>query len=206
MKRHADSSGEKSANEQKTFDEFIRRVRRGDVAATEELVRRYEPMIRREVRLQLQDPRLTRLFDSIDVCQSVLASFFLRAAAGQYDLRSPPQLVNLLVEMARRKLAFAARRQYRQRRDIRRTKSFAGEVAAQVGAPGPDPVEAVASAELLERFRQCLSAEERQLAEWRSDGISWAEIAERAGGTADSRRVQLVRAVDRVVRRLGLDE
>src|SRR5262249_23628300 len=38
-------------------------------------------------------------------------------------------------------------------------------------AAGPDPVEAVASEELLESFRQCLSAEGRQLAEWRSDGI-----------------------------------
>jgi len=32
-----------------------------------------------------------------------------------------------------------------------------------------------------------------------------SEIAERVG-TADSRRVQLVRAVDRVVRKLGLEE
>jgi RNA polymerase sigma-70 factor (ECF subfamily) len=192
--------------EQKTFDEFIRRIRGGDAAATEELVRRYEPMIRREVRMHLEDPRLTRLFDSLDVCQSVLASFFIRAAGGQYDLRTPPQLINLLVEMARRKLALAARRQYRQRRDIRRVTDRAGEAVGRAVASGPDPSEIVAGQELLKRFRQCLSAEERQLAEWRSDGISWAEIAERLGGTAGARRLQLTRAVDRVTRELGLDE
>jgi RNA polymerase sigma-70 factor (ECF subfamily) len=201
MKRRSSSH-----DEQATFAEFIRQIRGGDAVATEELVRRYEPMIRREVRMHLEDPRLTRLFDSLDVCQSVLASFFIRAAAGQYDLRTPPQLVNLLVEMARRKLALAARGQYRQRRDIRRVADSAGEAVGRAVASGPDPSEIVAGQELLQRFRQCLNAEERQLAEWRSDGVSWAEIAERLGGTPGSRRLQLTRAVDRVARELGLDE
>jgi hypothetical protein len=31
----------------------------------------------------------------------VLASFFLRAAVGEYDLSAPEQLVGLLVKMAR---------------------------------------------------------------------------------------------------------
>jgi RNA polymerase sigma-70 factor (ECF subfamily) len=196
----------KPGDEQKTFVDFIRRIRGGDAVATEELVRRYEPMIRREVRLHLEDPRLARLFDSVDVCQSVLASFFLRAAAGQYDLETPPQLVNLLVEMARRKLALAARRQYRQRRDVRRVSRFAADAVDRAIAAGPEPGEIVAGEELLQRFRQRLSAEERQLAEWRSEGVAWAEIAGRLGGTPDSRRLQLLRAVDRVTRELGLDE
>src|SRR5215472_14470076 len=102
------------------FDDFIRRIRAGDDAAAAELVRRYEPIIRREVRYQLRDRRLYRLFDSMDICQSVLASFFVRTAAGQYDLGSQEQLVKLLVRMARNKLASAARGQNRQRRDSRR--------------------------------------------------------------------------------------
>jgi RNA polymerase sigma-70 factor (ECF subfamily) len=69
------------------------------------------------VRLHLEDRRLYRLFDSMDVCQSVLVSFFLRAAAGQYDLERPEQLVRLLITMTRNKLASAARQHHRQRRD-----------------------------------------------------------------------------------------
>src|SRR3984957_20666110 len=103
-----------------TFVTFMRRIRAGDGRAAEELVRLYEPLIRREVRLHLEDRRLCRLFDSMDVCQSVLASFFLRAASGQYDLERPDQLARLLVTMARNKLASAARDQHRQRRDQRR--------------------------------------------------------------------------------------
>jgi RNA polymerase sigma factor (sigma-70 family) len=188
------------------FAGFMDRIRRGDAAAAEELVRRYEPLIRREVRFQLRDRRLSRVFDSMDVCQSVMASFFIRAAAGQYDLRNRAQLVSLLVEMAQHKLASAARRQYRQCRDVRRLSRIAGDAAGRAAAEGPDPGDIVADEELLQRFRQCLSAEERQLADWRSNGVSWAEIADRLGGTSGSRRLQLFRAIDRATRELGLED
>jgi hypothetical protein len=58
------------------FADFIQRIRGGDARAAEELVRRYESVIRVEVRHRLSDPRLRRLFDSMDISQSVLASFF----------------------------------------------------------------------------------------------------------------------------------
>ena len=68
-------------------------------------------------RVRLTDPRLRRVLDSMDVCQSVLASFFVRAAAGQYDLDDPSQLIALLVRMAQNKLAGQARFHHRERRD-----------------------------------------------------------------------------------------
>ena len=52
-------------------------------------MRRYEPVVRRLIRLQLEDSKLNRLVDSVDVCQSILASFFLRAQAGQFELEAP---------------------------------------------------------------------------------------------------------------------
>ena len=83
--------------EQNQFRELIRRVRNRDEEAASELVRRYESAIRRVVRIHLRDARLRRVLDSTDICQSVLASFFVRVAAGQYDLDEPKQLVKLLV-------------------------------------------------------------------------------------------------------------
>src|SRR6188768_1022559 len=94
-----------------SFTTFMTRVRAGDQQATTELVRLYEPEIRREVRLRLRDPRLRRDFDSMDICQSVLASFFVRAALGQYELDQPEQLLRLLVDMSRKKLVDHAREQ-----------------------------------------------------------------------------------------------
>jgi RNA polymerase sigma-70 factor (ECF subfamily) len=169
-------------------------------------VRKYEPLIRREVRLQMDDQRLSRVFDSLDVCQSVLASFFVRAAAGQYDLERPEQLVKLLVTMARNKLASVARAQHRQRRDNRRIAADSGEQLDRTADDGPTPSKRAAGKELLEQVRQRLSEEERQLVELRCEGLEWAEIAARLGGTAQARRVQFGRALDRVAKELGLDE
>ena len=81
-----------------SFMNFLDRVRAGDQRAAEELVRMYEPEIRREVRLRMRDPRLRRDFDSVDICQSVLGSFFVRASLGQYDLQKPEDLIKLLRE------------------------------------------------------------------------------------------------------------
>jgi RNA polymerase sigma-70 factor (ECF subfamily) len=187
------------------FATFMRRIRAGDGRAAEELVRLYEPLIRREVRLHLEDRRLSRLFDSMDVCQSVLGSFFLRAAAGQYDLDRPEQLAKLLVTMARNKLASAARNQHRQRRDQRRVAADGHEQLTHLADPSPGPGSAIASQELLRRFREELSVEERQLVDLRTEGLSWGDVASRLGGTPGARRMQLARAVERVARSLGLE-
>src|SRR5207249_4424725 len=112
--------------------------RAGDADAARELVQRYEPAIRRVVRFRLADSRLGRVFDSMDICQSVLASFFLRAAAGQFDLEQPEQLLKLLVSMARNKLALQARAQQRQRRDYRRIQPGALE-DKQIASDEPTP-------------------------------------------------------------------
>src|SRR5439155_1979963 len=106
-------SGNLAMPENESAVELFQRVRGGDGAAAAELVRRYEPAIRRRVRvwLRLQDPRLRRVFDSMDICQSVLASFFVRAAAGQYELQDPGQLIALLFRMAQHKLAHQVARQ-----------------------------------------------------------------------------------------------
>lgn len=192
-------------SEPTAFAEFVRRIRAGDERAAEDLVRRFEPLIRREVRLRLEDRRLARAFDSMDVCQSVMASFFVRAAAGQFDLREPDQLVKLLVRMARNKLASSARGQNRQRRDHRRLAD--GDAGLDLVAGGdPTPSQVVSNRELLDVMRARLTDEERAVADLRAQGLEWGEIAERLGGTAAGRRMQLGRAVDRVARELGLDE
>jgi RNA polymerase sigma-70 factor (ECF subfamily) len=187
------------------FADFIRRLRAGDEEAAGELVRHYEPLIRREVRLRLHDPRLYRLFDSMDICQSVLASFFARAAIGQYDLNQPEHLLKLLVGMTRNKLAFQSRKQYRHCRDSRRASTGGPELLATVAAADPGPSQLAAERDLLHQVHERLSHEEKLLADLRGQGYEWAEIATHLGGTPHARRMQLARAADRVARQLGLD-
>jgi RNA polymerase sigma-70 factor (ECF subfamily) len=188
-----------------SFHELIRRVRAGDDAAAAEVVQRYGAALRRAVRARLTDPTLRRLLDSMDVCQSVLASFFVRAAAGQYALDTPGQLVRLLASMARHKLLRQAERLHAARRDGRRCQE-GGFGTCEPADPGPQPPQLVAGRELLQQFRSRLSEEERRLADQRALGRSWADIAAAVGGNADALRIRLSRAADRVARELGLDE
>jgi RNA polymerase sigma-70 factor (ECF subfamily) len=188
-----------------SFQDLVRQVRAGSADAARDLVRQYEPAIRRMVRFRLSDSRLTHIFESMDICQSVFASFFVRAGAGQYDLEQPENLIKLLTVMARKKLAAQARNQRRQRRDHRRARSAADNVAALV-ANQSTPAEHAAGAELLRKGWAMLSVEERQIADLRKDGLDWAVIADRLGGTAESLRKKLTRAMDRVVVELRLED
>ncbi len=185
------------------FTAFLTRVRAGDDGAAAELVRRYEAAIRREIRFRLTDPSVRRLHDDEDVCQSVLASFFVRASLGQYDLNDPAQLRQLLLSMARNKAALAARRQHAQKRGGGQAPAEADD---QLPCGGPTASRIAAGRELLERVRAKLGEDERRVADLRGEGHDWAEIARRLGGTPDGRRMQLTRALDRVNRELGVED
>lgn len=187
------------------FREAIRRVRSGDHQAAAELVRKYEPLIRREVRMRLEDRRLRRIFDSTDVIQSVLASFFVRAAAGEYDLDHPAQLVRLLTRMARNKLTSAVRRHYRRRRDARRLDDDDRAVALAPAEVSPEIDEdELADGDTLRALRAQLTEEELRMVALRAEGRSWSDVAATLGGTAQARRMQLRRGVERAAKILGL--
>lgn len=191
--------------EESAFRDLVRRVRARDERAAAELVERYEPAIRRAARVQLTDARLRRILDSTDISQSVLASFFARAALGQYELDKPQQLLRLLVAMTQKKVAFQARMQYAARRDIRRTEAC-GPSADLIAARGSSPSQQVAWRELLEKFRERLTDDERWLVDQRALSRDWDQIAVELGATPDALRKRLARALDRVAHQLRLDE
>ncbi len=187
------------------FTDLVRRLRAGDEEAAVQLVRRYEPVIRLEVRRRLHDPSLNSLLDSMDICQSVLKSFFVRVAAGQFDLERPEQLVRLLAGMARRKVAFQVRRHHYQRRDCRQVVADGEEILGKVPG-GPGPARLAEGRDLLRTFRRQLNEEEQRLLDLRAEGRTWPEIAGLLGSDAQALRKKLDRAVDRVSRQLGLEE
>ena len=51
-----------------------------------------------------------------------------------------------------------------------------------------------------------LSPEELRLLELRKEGVEWADIAQRLGGTPEALRKQLARAMSRVAHALGFAE
>jgi RNA polymerase sigma factor (sigma-70 family) len=189
------------------FDELMSRVQAGHPDAAAELVRHFEPDIRLEVRVRLrvQDRRVRWMLESLDVTQSVLASFFAGVAAGRFAPQNPQQLLGLLVTMARNKLLSKVRDQRRQRRDARRGQSFDAAMH-DVAALTERPSQVVAKQELIGEFHKRLSGEERRIADLRWDGQPWTAIAAELGGTAEGRRKQLERALARIARELHLDD
>jgi RNA polymerase sigma-70 factor (ECF subfamily) len=192
-------------SEGESFADLIRQVRQGDARAAERLVRRYEPAVRRVVQLRLQHSSLRRHIDSVDVCQSVLASFFCRAALGQYDLSGPEQLVKLLTAMARNKFANQARKRQGLPADPVPGRAATGGLE-EAAADEPSPSRLAAGRDLLAAVRARLREDERVLADFRARGLEWPEIAAELGGTPDALRKKLTRALDRVARVVGLED
>jgi RNA polymerase sigma factor (sigma-70 family) len=192
-------------SEERSFEQLVEGVRAGDDHAAAEIVRRYEPSIRRAIRYRLSDTRLNAAFDSMDICQSVMASFFIRAANGQYELDTPEGIVQLLMGMAKKKLAMQVRKQRAKRRDHRRTAPDAID-DHPLAANDPTPSRQVAARELLGEVRARLSDDERQIVEWRQAGIEWTEIAKRLNTTPEAVRKKFSRGIDRIAADLGIDE
>jgi RNA polymerase sigma factor (sigma-70 family) len=192
-------------SEENAFRDLLRRVRAGDSAAAEEFVRDYAPAIRRAVRVRMADERLRRAFDSVDICQSVLASFFARAALGQYELETQEQLLRLLITMARNKLVKEVRKQRAEKRDLRRVET-AGLNAAEVADSSADPARLVGNREMHQEVMRRLPNRERALLQLRQQGYTWNEIAEQWGGKPNALRMSLQRSVQEVARGLGWGE
>lgn len=187
------------------FRELLRQARQGSPAAAEEMIRRYESEIRREVHLRLTDPRLRRLLESMDICQSVMASFFVRLWAGQYEIEYPGQLVRLLLSMTKHKLIDQARFWTAARRDLHREVSRDAPDGDALTPAVQDP-DVVETADLVEKVRSHLSPEERELVSLRQMGHDWQEVGQRVNLTPDAARMRYNRALARVLRELGLDD
>ena len=188
------------------IQQLVSQIREGDDLAAMAFVREYEVEIRREARFRLRDARLRRLLDSIDICQSVLESFFIRVSLGAYEFTDTQSAIALLVQMTHNKVVDQVRRNRADCRDYRRTVSL-GDGATQVGLAGPEnrPSLAVSLEELITEFRNRLSDEEREIASRRAASQSWSEIAAHLNLTVDATRKRLERAVIRVSVEMGLD-
>lgn len=185
------------------FHDFIARVRHGDADAAAAIVRHYEPQLRRLVRLRLTDPHLRRLYDSGDICQSVMANFFVRASLGQYQFDEPGKLLSLLATMARNRLLNLAR----DRKAEKNARAGGDHELLHTAADdAPNPTHVLACKELLQKARDLLSPDEARLAELRQADRTWNEIADELNDSPEKLRKKYSRALDRVARQLGLLE
>ena len=178
------------------FAQLMQQTRAGDQSAAMRLVELYEPEIRRTARMRMTDPKLRRLVDSMDICQSVFRKFFNRAAEGDLDLDTPEQLLGLLVTMTKNRVVDEHRHQTRKKRGSGEAALLAETNMIVEDSPGPKT--AFEMKDLLDQVRLHLTPAELEIADLRNSGLSWNEIAEELSEPSDVLRKRLERALERV--------
>ena len=195
------------AGNETEFGELVKRLYQGDAAAAEQIVREHEPEIRRIVRSRLRDPRLRRIIDSTDICQSVFGRFFIQASLGRFKLDSQKDLVKLLTRMATNKIIDKHRTEDSQRRLSRQraenqdgSQEFGEPVQKQVA-----PESNLVYEELLRTASSNLSDNEKLISELRNRGLSWLEVSRELGESPQALRKRLERACNRIAKDIGID-
>ena len=180
--------------EELDLDKLFANLRAGDEQAAADLVRRYEPYLRQIIRLRLTDPCLRRVFDSLDICQSVFTQFFVRMADGRFTFQDPDRLRALLETMALNKLIDRARHERRH----------GGGLPDRFDTPAKSlpPDEQTLHRDLAQAVRDRLSDRESWLIDQRLQGRTWVEIAAQSGGQPAAVRMMYARALARVRREL----
>jgi DNA-directed RNA polymerase specialized sigma24 family protein len=194
--------------EDQELQALISRALHGDEAASTELVVRLQPVILRAVRVHLspRDP-LRRLFDSTDICQSVLVRFLARAGASAISFDNPAGVRALLEEMAAAKFIDKRREAAARRRDYRRDEAGGWRVFDEPdNKAGPDQI--AQRRELYQEVRRRLSTREQAMAELWMSGHTFVEIAAKVSSNGpeplgpDAVRMVLKRAFNRVARQV----
>jgi DNA-directed RNA polymerase specialized sigma24 family protein len=182
------------------FREILDRAGRHDTEAERLLVERFGPVVEREIRLSTIG--LPNNVGRSDIYQSVMGRLFLGVYAGRYELDRPEELVRLLKRMTRNRLI-----------DHHRHKKIERVVAAENSEQAPyDPVDEQTSpsedlrfGEIKDDFERRIGDDVRAIFELRRRDLGWDAIAESLGkGGAEAIRKRYERAVDRVLKSMGL--
>ena len=183
---------------------LIQEIKQGNQSAAARFCWQYEPEVRRFIRFRLTDPRLRRLFDSVDVCQSVMARFFNHVRTGRISVEHPLQLLKLLTTMARNSLLDHARKA-KVRHRISGHDGDPDQISSQKD-PGLAPVDQIEQADLVSLIRRKLRPDEQLALDKWMLGHGWDALSIEFSCEPDAIRKKLTRAIDRATKELGLLE
>jgi RNA polymerase sigma factor (sigma-70 family) len=186
------------------IQEILRRIGAGEQAAAAEFFREYQPHVRKVIRARMRAAGVTsrRVSDSSDLCQAVLAGFLVQSAVGRYHLDDSEAVRKLLSKIAARRVIDLVRRP-EFRRPVPDVAGV-GAVGFEPAAYGLSPGSQVALHELIEKADRLLTGDERVIAGMRQDGMTWEEIGQQQGKSAEAVRKSLDRAARRILLALGM--
>ena len=185
-----------------SFSDLMDRLRRGDSAAAERVFARFAGRLIGLARRRL-GARLRGKEDAEDVMQSVLKSFFVRQAGGEFELGDWDGLWALLTVITLRKCGYRTRRFLAARRDVRREAAPSSPDEAggwEAVSREPTPEEAAVLAETVEDLFRGLDEDNRRIVELSLQGHRPAEVSAAVGLTERTVYRVLERVRDRLER------
>lgn len=187
-----------------SFQDLMLQVRAGNSAAIDKMTSRYGDAVLRAARMRMFNARLRRAFDSQDIFQSVMKSFFLRYARSEnnWQIKTPGDLANLLASMAKNKVVDKARGESAEIRggDRPAMPINDGEDFEDGRATRPDEI--VALQEEYERCWKLFDQDARALYLMHFEKkLSWEEIGVLLGSTGEACRKKLERILKDVRKR-----
>lgn len=183
---------------------LIQGIKQGNQNSATEFFRQYEPEVRRFIRFRMTDPRLRRLFDSVDVCQSVMARFFNHVRAGRISVEHPLQLLKLLTTMARNSLLDHARKAKVRHRISGHDAD--PDLILNLKDPASAAVNQIEQADLVTLIRKQMRPDEQLALDKWMLGHGWDALSIEFSCEPDAIRKKLTRAIDRATKELGLLE
>jgi len=164
--------------ERPDLQSMLARVRVGDEDAAQELLRHFEPHVRRVVRRRL--PTMLRSkFDSMDFVQSVWGEFFARLGRGEIAFDNAGQLAKFLALVAQSKVANETKRRTALKCDVKREVDLSDNLFHVPGrSRDPTPSQRVAANDELETVLSRHPKLHRNVVELRRQGFTFTEIGE----------------------------
>jgi len=189
----------------RTISELLAAYRAGDEDARDELLARLEKELRGITR-GLLGRQIRNERESVDICQSLLLAFHLRAADGRVEIENEAAFRGYLRSMIRHKLAnlsdrIRAAKRGGGARPLSLTPDADEEDAVEL--PSVDPAASVVARteELRRGLAESLSTEELAILEGRLAGKTNAEIADALEKSPDAIRMSWNRARKKLIER-----
>ncbi len=164
--------------------------------------RRFGDQLRRRARTRLRQYGLSGQAESMDICNDVMADLARRDVSG---VLSPDDVLAYVLRAIDNQVLDTFRTLARQCRDFRRNEGTPVE-EMKVATHQATPSQIALRREVLDRIRSMMSPQDAEAINMMLDNRDWNEIGQRLGIRADTARMRVRRAIDRVRRDLGLGE
>ena len=162
--------------------------------------RRFGDQLRRRARTRLRQYGLTGQAESMDICNDVMADL-ARRYGGQAV--TPDDVLAYILRAIDNQVLDTFRTLARQCRDFRRTETMPVDDMS-VANREVTPSQILLRREVVARIRSMLTEEDAKAIDLMLENRDWNEIGEALGLKADTARMRVRRALDRVRQDIGI--